>query len=90
MYRGVLEMAAAEVPFESEAGSSSQQPSIRTRTHFPETWLWESSLVNGYLFEQHFLRLASFRFSSVTDYASVTVYEHTNKVESYVTILEIG
>ena len=33
---------------ENTLSSSGTSPSVRTRKHFPETWLWESVQVAGY------------------------------------------
>lgn len=47
-YRGVGGLPSPEAPVADENEVLSSASSIRTRTRFPETWLWESLLVNGY------------------------------------------
>lgn len=45
----VLRKEEASSESEPTPPGDASPSAIRTRTHFPETWLWDSLLVNGYL-----------------------------------------
>ena len=51
---------------DSSSESSLSNP-IRTRTYFPETWLWQNLLVNGYTPTLYLTIFLLFYFSAVMD-----------------------